>query len=71
MRIHKLIFASKASRQRGAGVPAVRLLEVRVLFGFAVLVLLGFVGWGWMQKEERHSYVSPAVSNISTAAGKE
>ena len=71
MSLIKLIFGSKSSRQKGAGVPSGQLMEVRVIVCFFLALAVAMGGWAWMKKAESYSYVSPKIEQISTAAGKE
>lgn len=71
MSLIKLIFASKSSRQKGAGVPSGQLMEVRAIVFFFLALAVAMGGWAWMKKAESYSYVSPKIEQISTAAVKE
>jgi polyferredoxin len=66
----KFLIGSRAVRHKGSGVPSGRLLEVRAVFFFLIVLLLGVAGWTWMKKAENYSYTSPKIEQISTAAGK-
>ncbi len=70
MGIFKFLFISKAIRQQGPGVPSGKLLEARAIFFVGIALLAGMVGWGWMKRAEKYSYVSPKIEQISTAAGR-
>jgi len=70
MDLLKYLFGSRAIRHKGSGVPSGRLLEVRAVFFLLIALFLGIAGWTWMKKVENHSYASPKLEQISTAAGK-
>ncbi len=71
MPLLKLLFGVRKVRHQGAGVPTGQLLEYRAIAILLITLLVGFGSWIWMKKEERYSYTSQKIGQISTASGTE